>query len=105
RLVIRAPHPAPGLAAATNGRDGGVEPHDPRRQLSGESPLAERERLKGKVQCIYFDPPYGIRFNSNWQVSTRSRQVDSKQSDITREPEQVEAFRDTWKDGIHSYLT
>jgi adenine-specific DNA-methyltransferase len=68
--------------------------------------LAEREALRGKVQCIYFDPPYGIRFNSNWQVSTRSRDVkDGKLDQITREPEQVKAFRDTWKDGIHSYLT
>jgi adenine-specific DNA-methyltransferase len=68
--------------------------------------LAERERLAGKVQCIYFDPPYGIKFNSNWQVSTLSRDVkDGKQTDISREPEQVKAFRDTWKDGIHSYLT
>ena len=68
--------------------------------------LAERESLKGKVQCIYFDPPYGIKFNSNWQVSTLSRDVkDGKQTDISREPEQVKAFRDTWKDGIHSYLT
>ena len=68
--------------------------------------LAERENLRGKVQCIYFDPPYGIKFNSNWQVSTRSRDVkDGKLDQITREPEQVRAFRDTWKDGIHSYLT
>ena len=68
--------------------------------------LAEREQLRGEVQCIYFDPPYGIRFNSNWQVSTQSREVkDGKQSDISREPEQVKAFRDTWRDGIHSYLT
>ena len=68
--------------------------------------LAERERLRGQVQCIYFDPPYGIKFNSNWQVSTLSRDVkDGKQTDISREPEQVKAFRDTWKDGIHSYLT
>src|SRR5665213_2623215 len=68
--------------------------------------LAERESLRGKVPCIYFDPPYGIRFNSNWQVSTQSRDVrDGKQTDISREPEQVKAFRDTWKDGIHSYLT
>jgi adenine-specific DNA-methyltransferase len=68
--------------------------------------LAERESLKGKVQCIYFDPPYGVKFNSNWQVSTQSRDVkDGKQADISREPEQVKAFRDTWKDGIHSYLT
>jgi adenine-specific DNA-methyltransferase len=68
--------------------------------------LSERESLKGKVQCIYFDPPYGIKFNSNWQVSTQSRDVrDGKQTDISREPEQVKAFRDTWKHGIHSYLT
>ena len=68
--------------------------------------LAEREGLCGQVQCIYFDPPYGIKFNSNWQVSTRSRDVkDGKRDQITREPEQVKAFRDTWKDGIHSYLT
>jgi len=68
--------------------------------------LAEREALAGKVQCIYFDPPYGIKFNSNWQVSTLSRDVkDGKQADISREPEQVKAFRDTWRDGIHSYLT
>jgi adenine-specific DNA-methyltransferase len=68
--------------------------------------LAEREALAGKVQCIFFDPPYGIKFNSNWQVSTLSPKVsDGKQTDISREPEQVKAFRDTWKDGIHSYLT
>ncbi|MGP0566703.1 MULTISPECIES: site-specific DNA-methyltransferase [unclassified Nitrospina] len=68
--------------------------------------LAEREGLRGQVQCIYFDPPYGIGFKSNWQVSTRSRDVsDGKMDHITREPEQVKAFRDTWKDGIHSYLT
>ena len=68
--------------------------------------LAEREGLKGKVQCIYFDPPYGIKFNSNFQWSTTSRDVkDGNTSHITREPEQVKAFRDTWRDGIHSYLT
>jgi len=68
--------------------------------------LAEREGLRGKVQCIYFDPPYGIRFNSNFQWSTTSRDVkDGNASHITREPEQVKAFRDTWRDGIHSYLT
>lgn len=68
--------------------------------------LAEREGLRGQVQCIYFDPPYGIKFNSNWQVSTRSKDVqDGKIEEISREPEQVKAFRDTWKDGIHSYLT
>jgi adenine-specific DNA-methyltransferase len=68
--------------------------------------LAEREGLRGKVQCIYFDPPYGIKFNSNFQWSTTSRDVkDGKIDHITREPEQVKAFRDTWRDGIHSYLT
>ena len=68
--------------------------------------LAEREALKGKVQCIYLDPPYGIKFNSNFQPSTSSRYVtDGKKDHITREPEQVKAFRDTWKDGIHSYLS
>lgn len=68
--------------------------------------LAEREGLRGKVQCIYFDPPYGIKFNSNFQWSTTSRDVkDGKSEHITREPEQVKAFRDTWRDGIHSYLT
>jgi adenine-specific DNA-methyltransferase len=68
--------------------------------------LAEREGLKGKVQCIYFDPPYGIKFNSNFQWSTTSRDVkDGNTGHITREPEQVKAFRDTWRDGIHSYLT
>ena len=68
--------------------------------------LSEREGLQGKVQCIYIDPPYGIRFNSNFQWSTTSRDVkDGNKSHITREPEQVKAFRDTWRDGIHSYLT
>ena len=68
--------------------------------------LAEREGLRGKVQCIYIDPPYGIKFNSNFQWSTTSRDVkDGKAEHITREPEQVKAFRDTWRDGIHSYLS
>ena len=68
--------------------------------------LAEREGLRGKVQCIYLDPPYGIKFNSNFQWSTTSRDVKDGNADhITREPEQVKAFRDTWRDGIHSYLT
>jgi len=67
--------------------------------------LAEKEGLKGKVQMIYMDPPYGIKFGSNWQVSTRKRDVkDGKVEDATREPEQIRAFRDTWKLGIHSYL-
>jgi len=68
--------------------------------------LAEREGLRGKVQCIYFDPPYGIKFNSNFQWSTTSRDVkDGNTEHITREPEMVKAFRDTWRDGIHSYLS
>ena len=81
------------------------------RMISGDSlsvmaSLAEREGLRGQVQCIYFDPPYGIRFNSNFQWSTTSRDVkDGARNHITREPEQVRAFRDTWRDGIHSYLT
>ena len=68
--------------------------------------LAEREELRGKVQCIYLDPPYGIKFNSNFQWSTTSRDVrDGNIAHVTREPEQVKAFRDTWRDGIHSYLS
>jgi len=67
--------------------------------------LAEKEGLRGKVQMIYLDPPYGIKFGSNWQVSTRKRDVkDGKAEDATRQPEQIRAFRDTWKLGIHSYL-
>ena len=68
--------------------------------------LAEKERLKGQVQMIYIDPPYGIQFGSNWQVSTRKRDVkDGKVEDVTRQPEQIKAFRDTWELGIHSYLS
>jgi adenine-specific DNA-methyltransferase len=67
--------------------------------------LAEKENLRGKVQMIYVDPPYGIKFGSNWQVSTRKREVsDGKDVDVTRQPEQIKAFRDTWELGIHSYL-
>ncbi|MEW6180983.1 MAG: site-specific DNA-methyltransferase [Chloroflexota bacterium] len=67
--------------------------------------LAEKEGLKGRVQMIYMDPPYGIEFGSNWQVSTRKRDVkDGKIEDATRQPEQIKAFRDTWQLGIHSYL-
>jgi len=69
--------------------------------------LAEREGLRGKVQCIYFDPPYGIKFNSNFQWSTTDKAgttTDSSEK-ISREPEQVKAFRDTWREGIHSFLT
>ncbi len=116
--------PQPGVADTLDlfGDFNGIDPeartefyqhdqHWSNRMILGDSlqvmaSLAERERLAGKVQCIYFDPPYGIKFNSNWQVSTQSRDVkDGKQTDISREPEQVKAFRDTWKDGIHSYLT
>jgi adenine-specific DNA-methyltransferase len=68
--------------------------------------LAERERLRGKVQMIYIDPPYGIKFGSNWQASARKRDVkDGKLEDATREVEQIKAFRDTWEHGINSYLT
>jgi adenine-specific DNA-methyltransferase len=74
--------------------------------LSVMASLAEREGLRGKVQCVYVDPPYGVRFNSNFQWSTTTRDVkDGNRDHITREPEQVRAFRDTWRDGIHSYLT
>jgi adenine-specific DNA-methyltransferase len=68
--------------------------------------LAEKEGFKGEVQTIYLDPPYGIKFGSNWQVSTRKRDVkDGKAEDVTRQPEQIKALRDTWELGIHSYLT
>src|SRR5438477_10069295 len=109
----------PDLFADFNGIPKGVDKtefyqHDQNwsnRMILGDSlqvtaSLAEREGLRGKVQCIYFDPPYGIKFNSNFQWSTTSREVkDGKVGHITREPEQVKAFRDTWRDGIHSYLT
>jgi adenine-specific DNA-methyltransferase len=68
--------------------------------------LAEKEGLRGKVQVVYMDPPYGIKFGSNWQVSTRKTDVkDNKAEDTTRQPEQIRAFRDTWQLGIHSYLS
>jgi adenine-specific DNA-methyltransferase len=109
----------PDLFADFNGIPKGVDKtefyqHDQNwsnRMILGDSlqvmaSLAEREGLRGKVQCIYFDPPYGIKFNSNFQWSTTSRDVkDGNTGHITREPEQVKAFRDTWRDGIHSYLT
>ncbi len=109
----------PDLFADFNGMPEGVDRtefylHDQNwsnRMILGDSlyvmaSLAEREGLRGKVQCIYFDPPYGIKFNSNFQWSTTSRDVkDGNAAHITREPEQVKAFRDTWRDGIHSYLT
>jgi adenine-specific DNA-methyltransferase len=68
--------------------------------------LDSRERLRGKVQMIYVDPPYGIKFGSNWQVSARKRDVkDGKVEDIAREAEQIKAFRDTWANGMASYLS
>lgn len=89
--------------------DLGSQPKWSNRMILGDSllvmsSLAEKEGLKGKVQCVYFDPPYGIKFGSNWQVSTRKRQVGDKAEDATRQPEQIRAFRDTWKYGIHSFL-
>lgn len=67
--------------------------------------LLEKEGMRGQVQCVYIDPPYGIKFGSNWQVSTRKRDVkDNKVEDWVRQPEQIKAFRDTWELGIHSYL-
>jgi adenine-specific DNA-methyltransferase len=91
--------------------DLGTQPKWSNRMILGDSllvmtSLAEKEGLKGKVQMTYMDPPYGIKFGSNWQVSTRKRDVkDGKVEDATRQPEQVKAFRDTWKLGIHSYLS
>ena len=87
------------------------EQHWSNRLILGDSmevmaSLAEREGLKGQVQMIYIDPPYGISFGSNWQVSTRSRDVkDGRAEDATRQPEQVKAFRDTWELGVNSYLS
>jgi adenine-specific DNA-methyltransferase len=110
---------APDLFADFNGFSGTEratdfyqhDQHWSNRMIVGDSltvmaSLAEREGLRGKVQCIYLDPPYGIKFNSNFQWSTTSRDVkDGAKDHVTREPEQVRAFRDTWRDGIHSYLT
>lgn len=81
------------------------------RMILGDSLLAmnsllEKEGMRGRVQTIYVDPPYGIKFGSNWQVSTRKRDVkDNKVDDLVRQPEQIKAFRDTWELGIHSYLS
>ena len=115
----RANDPAPDLFGDFNGFPKDADKnefcvHDGKwsnRMILGDSlavmaSLAEREGLRGKVHCIYLDPPYGIKFNSNFQWSTTSRDVkDGNVEHITREPEQVKAFRDTWRDGIHSYLT
>ncbi len=129
-LLAQAAHPGTGLAEEAAKYqlnlfadfNGGPEEFDQKvefyqheqnwvnRMILGDSllvmaSLAEKEGLKGKVQTIYIDPPYGIKFGSNWQVSTRKRDVkDGKAEDASRQPEQVRAFRDTWKLGIHSYL-
>ncbi|HIQ20925.1 MAG TPA: site-specific DNA-methyltransferase, partial [Planctomycetes bacterium] len=66
--------------------------------------LAHREDLAGKAQMIYIDPPYGIKFASNFQPQIGRRDVKDKETDLTREPEMVKAYRDTWHLGIHSYL-
>ncbi len=119
RADRKADEPQMDLFADFNGIPEGVEKTDfyrhdqnwSNRMILGDSlqvmaSLAEREGLRGKVQCIYLDPPYGIKFNSNFQWSTTSRDVkDGNAGHITREPEMVKAFRDTWRDGIHSYLT
>ena len=113
------PEPELSLFADFNGLDGDFDRkvdfyhhqgHWSNRMILGDSllvmgSLAEKEGLKGKVQCIYMDPPYGIKFGSNWQVSTRKRDVkDGKVDYATRQPEQIRAFRDTWQLGVHSYL-
>jgi len=67
--------------------------------------LLERELIAGKVQMIYLDPPYGIAYNSNFQPSIGKRDVKDTDGDLTREPEQIQAYRDTWQLGVHSYLT
>lgn len=67
--------------------------------------LLEKEGMRGMVQCVFIDPPYGIKFGSNWQVSTRKKEVKEKIEDLVRQPEQIKAFRDTWELGIHSYLS
>lgn len=68
--------------------------------------LLERERMAGKVQCVFMDPPYGIKYNSNFQPTIGNRAVqDGKDDSLTREPEMIQAYRDTWELGVHSYLT
>lgn len=66
--------------------------------------LAEKEQFKKQVQMIYIDPPYGVKFKSNWQVSTRKSNVEDTDEDVTPQPEQIKAYQDTWELGIHSYL-
>ena len=67
--------------------------------------LLQKEGMAGKVQCVYIDPPYGIKYGSNFQPFVNKRSVSNKDEDLTTEPETLKAFRDTWELGIHSYLT
>lgn len=67
--------------------------------------LLNREGMKGQVQCIYFDPPYGIRYGGNWQMKLNDKLVKENDSNISGEPEMIKAYRDTWETGIHSYLS
>ncbi len=69
------------------------------------SSLLEREQMAGKVQCIYVDPPYGVNYRSNFQPLISRKDVKEDDSGLTREPEMIQAYRDTWTLGIHSYLT
>ncbi|MFA4915513.1 MAG: hypothetical protein WC560_02435 [Syntrophales bacterium] len=81
------------------------------RMVAGDSllvmnSLLEKEGMAGKVQMVYLDPPYGIKYGSNFQPFVNKRDVkDGRDEDLTAEPEQIRAFRDTWELGIHSYLT
>lgn len=80
------------------------------RLIQGDSQLVmnsllNREGMAGKVQCIYFDPPYGIKYGSNWQMKLNSRDVKDNDASLSGEPEMIKAFRDTWELGIHSYLS
>ena len=87
--------------------------HDQRwtnRMILGDSlqvmtSLSEKEGIKGQIQCIFFDPPYGINFGSNWQPTTASNKVANSKAGEAREPEVIRAFRDTWENGINSYLS
>ena len=67
--------------------------------------LLNREGMKGQVQCIYFDPPYGIKYGGNWQMQINNTNVKENDNGVTGEPEMIKAYRDTWEFGIHSYLT
>jgi len=80
------------------------------RMIQGDSHLVmasllEREGMAGQVQMMFFDPPYGIKYSSNWQVQLNNRDVKESDENLTGEPEVIKAFRDTWEEGIHSYLS